>query len=354
MIFRFADPWLLLALLVPAWVLFHTAARGGRSFAPAGLAARALRPSHGPFLHRLLLSAALTCLVVAAARPQYGQTIVERAQAGRDLVLVIDLSGSMQIDDLVDEKGDRGDRLGGVMQAARRFISGRSDDRIGLVFFGDKALTSCPPTYDHETVLQFLERTERQQRALWNRNADGLLGGNTNLGLGLGTALKSLRDPAHPLAGDAAPDKALGKAVVLITDGVDSRQLANWVDPLLAARQAARLGVTVYGIGVGNPEGTRTVETFGGRKLLQPVGRDLLPDLGRLNAITGLAGGSAFAATNAAGLTEVFAKIDRLQPTPRTVRQRDDFTDRFQWVLAVGAALLALLLLTEPRLRGVA
>jgi Ca-activated chloride channel family protein len=344
MMFRFADPWLLLGLIIPVIVLWWTPARGGRAFAPFALAAIALRPSRGPLLFRVLLAAGLAALVVAAARPQYGQTITEREQAGRDLVLVIDLSGSMQIDDLADAKGERIDRLAAVFSSARTFIDGRPDDRIGLVFFGDKALTSCPLTYDHETVRQFLDRTQEQQRALWNRGADsGLLGGSTNLGLGLGTALKALRDP-----------KSLGRAVILITDGVDTRQLRNWVDPLLAARQAARLDVSVYGIGVGNPSGNRTVDGGFGRRMLVPISGDLLPDLGRLQAITSLANGQAFTASDIPALKEVFGKIDRLQPTPRTVRQRDDFSDRSSWPLALGAALLALALLLEPRLRGIA
>ncbi len=343
MIFRFADPWLLLALVLPLALLLWSPRRGGRAFAPAPLARGVLRPSRGPLLYRLLLAAGLAALVLAAARPQYGQTVTERDQAGRDLLLVIDLSGSMQVDDLVDAGGERVDRLAGVFTAARDFISRRPDDRIGLVFFGDQALTSCPLTYDHETVRQFLERTEHQQRALWGRDQAGLLGGNTNLGLGLGVALKGLRDP-----------KALGRAVVLITDGVDSRNLRNWVDPLQAARQADRLGVTVYGIGVGNPAGSFTRDAGFGRRVQSRVPTELLPDLGRLNAIAALASGSAFAATDVDGLKDVFARIDRLQPTPRTVRVRDDFTDRFALPLAAGLLFIALALILEPRLRGVA
>lgn len=343
MIFRFADPWLLCALVAPLLLLFWSPARGGRSFAPFALAVAALRPSRGPLLFRLLLASGLAALVIAAARPQYGQTVTERAQAGRDLMLVIDLSGSMQVDDLVDGQNRRVDRLSGVMEAARTFIAGRPDDRIGLAFFGDRALSSCPLTYDHETVRQFLERTEKQQRALWrNGHGEGLVGGNTNLGLGLGTALKSLRDP-----------KSLGRAVILITDGVDTRQLRNWVDPLLAARQAARLDVTIYGIGVGNPEGTYTADQGFGRKQLSRVPQELLPDLGRLQAITTLASGSAFAATDLPALHEVFTRIDRLQPTPRTVRQRDDFADRYLIPLLAGLLLTGLALTLEPRLRGV-
>jgi Ca-activated chloride channel family protein len=338
---RFALPWMLVGLVLPLLVLWLRPARGGAAFGAFPLALAALRPSRGPLVQRLLLAAALACLVVAAARPQFGRTIVERSQAGRDIVLVIDLSGSMQIDDLDDGRGGRSDRLAAVVAAAKRFVAGRADDRVGLVFFGDRALTSCPPTYDHATVAEFLDRTERQQRALWARDGS-LLGGNTNLGLGLGTALKALRDPA-----------ARGRAAILITDGVDSRQLPTWVDPLLAARQADRLGVTVYGVGVGNPHGTLTRRDIFGRVTSVPLSGDALPDMGRLDAIARQAGGRAFAADDAKGLAEVFQRIDALEPTPRTVRNRDDFADRWFWPLAAGLLLAALALVLEPRLRGV-
>ncbi len=344
MSFQFGMPWMLAALVLPLLVLVIRPARGGAGFAPTALAARVLRQSRGPFLHRLLFAAGLAALVVALARPQFGNTIVERSQAGRDLMLVIDLSGSMQIDDLATPAGERLDRLGGVMLAAREFIGGRPDDRIGLVFFGDSALMSCPLTYDHETVTQFLERTERQQRELWNKgHEDGLLGGNTNLGLGLGTALKYLKDPT-----------ALGRAVILITDGVDTRQLRNWVDPLTAGDQAKRLEVSTYGIGVGNPHGTVTQRDPFGRVATMPIPRNMLPDLGRLQAIATRGGGTAFAANDLPALKDVFSRIDRLQPTPHTITERLDVSDRFTWPLLIGLALIAIALVLEPRLRGVA
>jgi len=341
--FRFADPWLLCGLILPLLVLWWRPARGGAAFGAFSLAIAALRPSRGPLLQRVLLALAIALLVVAAARPQYGRSVIEREQAGRDLMLVIDLSGSMQYDDLDDGKGGRADRLAAVIAAAKDFTAKRPDDRIGLVFFGDGALTSCPLTYDHDTVAQFLDRTETQQRALWKREDDGLLGGNTNLGLGLGTALKSLRNPA-----------AKGRAAILITDGVDSRRLHNWVDPLVAASQAERLGVNVYGIGVGNPNGTVTQRDPYGQVVTHRLRDNMLPDMGRLQAITSRANGQAFAADDAKGLGEVFASISALQPTPHTVRQRDDFSDRWFWPLAAGLLCAALALAMEPRLRGVA
>ncbi len=342
MMFRFADPWFLFGLVLPLLLLWWRPARGGAAFGAFPLAAAVLRPSRGPLMYRVLLALGLGLLVVALARPQYGRTIVERDHAGRDLMLVIDLSGSMQIDDLDDGKGGRSDRLRAVMVAADRFIAGRPDDRIGLVFFGDNALTSCPLTHDHATVREFLERTEKQQRELWANDRNGLLGGNTNLGLGLGTAIKAMRDP-----------KAKGRVAILITDGVDTRQLKQWVDPLEAARQADRLGVKVYGIGVGNPNGTMSRHDMFGRVQTVRLTGDMLPDLGRLKAITTLADGQAFAADDAKTLGEVFTRIDTLEPTPRTVKSRDDFADRFAWPLIAGLLLLGLALGLEPRLRGV-
>jgi Ca-activated chloride channel homolog len=285
----------------------------------------------------------LVLLTIALARPQAGRAIIEREQAGRDLQLVIDLSGSMQVDDLTDERGERMDRLGAVMEAARRFIGDRPNDRIGLVFFGDRALSSCPLTYDHETVVQFLERTEKQQRSLWNAGHDrGLLGNATNLGLGLGTALRGLKDPSSK-----------GRAAILITDGADSRELKGWVDPLEAARHARAMGVKVHGIGVGNPNGSRSVRDVFGRMTTQRLPGYLQPDMGRLETIVALADGKAFRANDRLGLEQVFKRIDELEPTPRTVRMREDFADRFLWLLVAGTSLIALALGCEPRLRGV-
>jgi Ca-activated chloride channel family protein len=334
----FGSPWFLLGLILPLLALLWRVPRAGAAFAPFPLLTN-LRPSRGPLVWRILIAAGLACLVVAAARPQHGRTITERTQAGRDLMLVIDLSGSMRIDDLGDANG-RVDRLAAVFRAAERFVTGRPDDRIGLVFFSANALTSCPLTYDHATVRQFLERTERQQRTQWANDQQGLLGDATNIGLGVGTALKYLRSPNQ-----------LGKAVILITDGVDTRSLPGWVDPLVAARHAQALGARVHAVGVGNAQGGMT-QTYGGRMTVVPLPREALPDPARLRAIATAGGGEYFSAGDEAGLKTVFERIDALEPTPRTVATRLDRSDRFRWPLALGTALLALALALRPRLLG--
>jgi len=346
--FRFESPWLLLFGLLAFLPLLWRPRRGGSEFAGFALARLALRRSRRPWLLRLLVAVALAALALAAARPQYGREVVTRSQDGRDLILVIDLSYSMTVDDIIDH-GVRRDRLAAVMDAAKRFVAGRPNDRVGLVFFASSALLSCPPTYDTHTLTDFLDRTERQQRELWRRNEDsstekGLLGDGTNLGLGLGTALRALQDP-----------RSKGRALILVTDGKDSHELPGWVDPLAAARHAATLGVRIHGIGVGDPQGTMTrPEPFTGRVRLVRVAGNLMPDLARLHEITGLADGMAFAANDAAALEAVFRRIDGLEPTPQTVTTREDYADRFFPLLAFAVACLALAILVEPWMRGVA
>jgi Ca-activated chloride channel homolog len=121
MSFRFADYWFFLLLALPLIILFMRPKRGGAEFAPFRLLKQTLEQSPGPAIYRALIACAVALLVIAAARPQYGQKITEREQSGRDLVLVIDLSASMQVDDIIDQSGKRGDRLAAVIAAAKRF-----------------------------------------------------------------------------------------------------------------------------------------------------------------------------------------------------------------------------------------
>ena len=338
--YRFADPWWLLALIIPLIVIFRARKSGGPEFAPFHLAAT-LRPSRGPLLFRLIFGAALCCFIIALARPQFGRTITETNQEGRDLILVIDLSDSMQVDDIANTQGQRTDRLEAVIDAAKQFIAGRQADRIGLVFFAEHALTGCPLTSDHATVVQFLDRTEQHLREQWQRDSE-LLGKGTNLGLGLGVALKRLNNK----------DDRLGRAIILITDGRDTERLPNWVDPIVAARHAQELDIRVHGIGVGNPSGRMSVSDRFGTKRLQKIPHYLLPDIPRLRAITSRAGGEALTAGDDMGLQQVFARIDELEPTPRTIKTRAEYADRFWWFIIAGSLLMGCALTCEPRLRG--
>lgn len=348
MTFRFESPWLLTLAVLAALVLVIRSRRGGTAFGAYAIAVAAVRPSVGPFVQRLLAAAAILCCVVAVARPQYGRTITERTQAGRDLMLVIDLSLSMQTDDMISDQGETRDRLAAVMEAADRFVAGRESDRIGLVFFGNRAITSCPLTFDHASVREFLTRTENLQRQLWNQNGRaqgerGLLGDGTNFGLGIGYALRWLED-----------ENSEGKAIVVITDGMDSVNLPEWEDPVAAARHAAAKNVRVHCIGVGDPEGDMSLHGSFGQVRRVPLSRlpQFLPNQARLEEVARASGGVALMANNEAGLREVFQRIDELEPTVHAVRQRDDYADRFLPWLAAALVLAGCAVVFDPRWRG--
>ncbi len=360
--YRFADPWFLCALIIPLWVLFRAQKTGGAAFGAYSIARIALRPSRGPLFFRWGMAIALTLLTVALARPQFGKSTQEYTMEGRDLMMLIDLSGSMQVDDMENEQGERIDRLRAVMHAAEIFIKGRPNDRLGLAFFAEHALTSCPLTYDHATLFDFLTRTEEQMRLLWKKDS-GLLGQGTNIGLGLGTSLRRLgaldddKKKEESATNATAPDEEkeeAGRAIILITDGRDSRNLRNWVDPLEAARHARSRDIHIHAIGVGNPKGTRTTTDILGRTRLAPIGADFLPDMSRLHTICNLTDGMAMQAGNREELESVFEKVNELEPSPQSVRVREDYSDRYFWPLLCGSILLILLLIGEPRFRGVA
>jgi Ca-activated chloride channel homolog len=344
--FRFELPWFLLLTALAAIVLVIRTRRGGAAFGAYGIAAHALRRSYAPIVQRILAATALVLLAIAVARPQYGRTVTERTQAGRDLMLVIDLSLSMQIDDMIGPDGDSRDRLAAVMEAAKQFIAGREGDRIGLAFFGSKSLTSCPLTFDHASVREFLERTEKLQRELWNdpmraQGERGLLGDGTNIGLGIGSALRWLDD-----------EESQGKAIVVITDGKDSTELPNWQDPVLASRHAGAKKIRVHCIGVGNPEGSFTVHNRFGQARRARLSPNLLPDPARLQEIAKASAGTALMANDEDGLREVFTRIDQLEPSEQHVRSRDDFADHYLSWLIAGLLVASFAVVADPRLRG--
>ncbi len=348
MIVRFAEPWMLLALAGALAVMIVRVRRGGAAYAPVPLT-RGLARSRGPLLWRTLMALGLALCALSLARPHWGREQVEHLQSGRDLVLVIDTSRSMEVDDLMDASGKRTDRLAAVFAAARAFIARRPDDRIGVVFFATHAVTGCPLTFDHASASAILDRTEGYERKRWaafgaaagEAGESGFLGDATNIGLALGFALRSLDDPA-----------AKGRAIVLITDGADSRNLPSWIDPLAAARHAKQLGVTIYGIGVGDPHGQMTNRFEDGSSELIAIPPIMLPDMGRLSSITALADGQAFHADDQESLAQVLAHIDRLEPTERAARELVDWSDRWQAPLCAGALCLALALALGPLLRG--
>jgi len=241
--FLLKNPWWLLVLLVLPVTMWLRSRQpvaailvpfAGAWWKPTLLVQPARMPA-------ILLSVGLVVLAVALARPQRLETITDPRQEGHELMLAIDLSGSMLAEDF-ERGGERINRLEAIKPVIKAFINNRPNDRIGLVVFAGKAYTLAPPTFDHEWLNSQVEKLRI-----------GLMEDGTAIGDGLGVALSRL-EHAKPPAGDgpAAPALAQEKPthgfVILLSDGGNNKGLLK---PKQSAAIAKARGITVYTIGAG-------------------------------------------------------------------------------------------------------
>lgn len=324
----FAWPWWLLALPAPLllrWMM--PPARGPASAlkVPFGARLRTIASAsgrslagHGP---GLLAWLAWALLCVAAARPlQLGEP-VQPPQVGRDMMLALDLSGSMSEPDM--ELGGRiVDRLTAAKAVIADFLERREGDRVGLLVFGERAYALTPLTGDLQTV--------RDQLA---DSVVGLAGQATAVGDAVGLAVKRLRDqPA------GQPDSKQ-HVLILLTDGVNT---AGALDPLKAAELARANGVRVHTIAFG---GDGAMSLFGFR--LPAAGAADQIDEDTLRRIAEITGGRFFRARDTAQLAGIYAEIDRLEPIEHAGQAVRPRVEMYAWPLAL-AVLLALLAWLRP------
>jgi len=314
--FRFGAPWCLvllpLAVAAAVWMARRRARTDARLALPRASARRALGSSVWTRLDRALpwvRGLVLVLLVLALARPQAGERIESVTTFGVDVIVALDVSGSMRAEDFLPN------RLEVARRTVSEFVDGRPQDRIGLVAFAANATTRCPLTQDHEMLEQFLAALDFAPPDL-----DG-----TAIGLGLATAVNRLRQSS-----------AKSRVVVLATDGVNNR---GQIGPRAAAEAARALGVKVYTIGVGS-EGQAWIPVDlgprGWQKVLQPVEID--EEL--LGEIASATGGRYFRATDAGALREVFRTIDGLEKTEIESRVRVLYGELFPWLLTPALGLL--------------
>ena len=313
--FEFADPallWLLLAVPALGWWYFRRRARRGGSLVYSDLAAvrRADARRGGRWRHVLpvLRLLALVALVVAFARPRAGVTTEDILTEGIDIVLVLDISSSMLAEDLEPN------RIDAAKQVAADFVSGRRNDRIGLVVFAGQAFTQVPLTLDYGVVRDLMDELDV-----------GMVEDGTAVGMGLATAVKRLNESV-----------AESKVVVLLTDGRNNR---GEIDPLTAAQMAQALGVRVYTIGAGS-RGTARVpvdDPLLGRRYAT-VRVDV--DEETLAEVAATTGGRYFRATDAESLASIYREIDELETTEIEVRNFTRYTELFHVPLAAGLLLL--------------
>jgi Ca-activated chloride channel family protein len=260
-----------------------------------------------------------TLLLLAAARPQWVGEIETLPVTGRDLLLAVDISGSMDTQDMVLD-GQAVNRLTVVKRVAGEFIARRKGDRVGLVLFGSRAYLQTPLTFDTETTAILLGEAEI-----------GLAGRETAIGDAIGLAVKRLRD-------DAASERVL----ILLTDGANT---SGEVEPLQATEFAAREGLRIYTVGVGADE--MMVQDFFGSRLVNPSA-DLDEDT--LKAIAERTGGAYFRARDAAALARIYGQLDELEPVESDQEAIRPVEELFHWplALALALALAAAVLVLRP------
>ncbi|MEZ5507114.1 MAG: VWA domain-containing protein [Gammaproteobacteria bacterium] len=245
---------------------------------------------------RFLLFCIWTLLVIAAAGPLYiGDPITIRDKA-RDLMLAVDVSGSMVYQDL-RVKGEQVDRLTAIKHVLHEFIERRNGDRLGLILFGSQAYLQTPLTFDRVTLRQLLDEAQI-----------GIAGKSTAIGDAIGLALKRLQDRPND-----------SKVLILLTDGANT---AGEIAPLQAAKLAAQKGLKIYTVGVGADEmvtpgilGTRL-----GSRRINPSA-DL--DEETLSGIAQITGGRYFRAKSTESLRQIYQLLDQLEPVesdPETFR----------------------------------
>lgn len=225
-------------------------------------------------------------LITALARPHILGEVVELPTSGRDLILAVDLSGSMDIEDM-QWKGRPVNRLFTVKQVLNDFIEQRQGDRLGLVLFGSQAYLQAPLTFDWQTV-----------QTLMNEAQIGLAGKRTAIGDAVGLTIKRLQ---------SNPEQS--RVVILLTDGANT---AGEVEPLKAAELAQQSKVKIYTIGLGAD--AMEISSFFGTRQVNPS-RDL--DEGTLQKMAEITGGHYFRARDSKELEQIYAMIDQLEPTEK-------------------------------------
>ncbi|HEY0506395.1 MAG TPA: VWA domain-containing protein [Lysobacter sp.] len=311
-------PWLARWLLPPARNEASAALRvpfGERLDRVAGAGGRSAFGAHAGWL--VWLGWILLC--IAAARPQQLGDALQPPQEGRDLMLALDLSGSMREPDM-DLGGRAVDRLTAAKAVLADFLDRRGGDRVGLIVFGRRAYALTPLTHDLASVRQQLDDS-----------VIGLAGQETAIGDTIALAVKRLR-------GQPAQQRVL----VLLTDGVNT---AGLLEPKKAAEIARAEGVRIHTIAFG---GEGSMSLFGLQLPMPGAGDEI--DEATLREIARATGGRFFRARDTSQLVGIYAEIDRLEPVERPGEAVRPRIERYAWPLA-GAFACALLAFAWPRRR---
>ncbi len=252
-------------------------------------------------------------IIISLARPQSTNKWKNITSEGIDIVITLDISGSMLAADF------KPNRLDAAKDVATEFIAGRPNDRIGLVVFAAESFTQCPVTTDHATLINLMKNVNM-----------GMIEDGTAIGMGLATAVNRLRN-----------SKAKSKVIILLTDGVNNR---GSIAPITAAEIAKTFDIRVYTIGIGTrgmaPYPVQT--PFG----IQYQNMEVEIDEPLLQQIAQLTGGKYFRATNIQKLKEIYKEIDKMEKTRIEIREYKRREDEFfRYGLAAFVFLIALVVI---------
>lgn len=325
--FTFKNPeffWLLLLLPLLIYRYWRVGAVQGEIRVSTLQGFAGIKPSlrqrlrHLPFVLRLL---AISCLIIAIARPQSSARGQNVETEGIDIVLAMDISGSMLAEDF------KPNRIEAAKKLAVEFVDSRPNDRIGLVVFSGESFTQCPLTTDHNVL-----------KNLFTAIKSGMVLDGTAIGLGLSTAVSRLKD-----------SQAKSKVVILLTDGINN---AGSVAPLTAAEIARTFGIRVYTIGVGTygyaPYPVQT--PFG----IQYQNLEVQIDEEVMKQIADMTNARYFRATSNSKLQEVYTEIDKLEKTKIFVTEFRRYSEEFfPFAIAAGILLFLEIALRKTVLRSI-
>jgi Ca-activated chloride channel homolog len=331
----FAQPWFLLLLLaIPllAWFRGKSGPAAALTFSSTAVL-RSLGKSSaaraGKFLRALLLIA-LAFFAVAMARPQLGKSLTQVEASGIDIMLALDVSGSMLTKDFTIG-GEQATRIDAIREVTRKFIEARPNDRIGIIAFAGRPYVVSPMTLDHDWLQKNLERVKI-----------GLVEDGTAIGSGMSAAANRLNDK-----------RSKSRVIVLLTDGENN---TGKIPPNTAAEAIKALKIHFYAIGAGingiaptpvfNPQNGKPVTDMFGNILYQNQ-RVHFNEAG-LKEVSKIADGQFYRATDTQSLEQIFADIDKLEKTTVSVKKYQQYRDLFPALIATGLGLLlAQLLLAE-------
>lgn len=273
---------------------------------------------HVPFVLRIII---LALLIVALARPQSTDNWKNITTEGIDIMLALDISGSMKAQDF------KPNRLEASKDVAIEFISGRPYDRIGLVVFSGESFTQCPLTTDHKVLIN-----------LFNDIRSGMIEDGTAIGVGLGNAVNRLKD-----------SKSVSRIIILLTDGVNNQ---GEIAPVTAAEIAKRFNIRVYTIGVGT-YGTAPFP-FDTPYGVQYQDVEVKIDENTLKEIAKKTNGKYFRATDKEKLKDIYEEIDKLEKSKIEIKKHSKKNEEyFPLVILAGILLLIEILLRITILRSI-